>query len=119
MAELQATNSDKELSEVEKIAREISSKTQEYMAVLRGNGYALPSHDPNAGRNEALLAPARNLQAELMELTTNLQALVQGPRLHVHNQVLAVRSHSPKDGHVWLTHIPAYKYGQPSCALQT
>lgn len=80
------------VSELEQLAQDIASKTQEFMAVLRRNGYALPSHDPDATRNDSLPIQGTILQRDLMELTTELQALVLGPRLHVHNQILAVRN---------------------------
>ena len=81
-----------ELSEMERLAEDIVFKTQEYIAVLRKHGCALPSHDPLASRNETVPLEGTDLQTNLMELTTELQALVQGPRLHVHNQILAVSS---------------------------
>lgn len=80
------------LSELERLAQDIASKTQEFIAVLRRDGGALPSHDPDAPRIDALPLEPRALQSNLMELTMELQTLVQGPRLHVHNQILAVRT---------------------------
>lgn len=80
------------VSQLEQLAQDIASKTQEFIAVLRRNGCALPSHDPGTPRNDALPLEGTMLQSTLMELTTELQALVQGPRLHVHNQILAVSS---------------------------
>lgn len=78
------------VSELEQLAQEIASKTQEFTEALHRHGCALPSHDPRAPRNDALPAAAASLQSNLMELTTELQTLVLGPRLHVHNQILAV-----------------------------
>ena len=77
-------------SELERLAQEVASKTQEYMTALRKNGCALPSHDPRAPSNDKLPLEATNLQSNIMALTMELQALVLGPRLHVHNQILAV-----------------------------
>ncbi|KAI1092133.1 S-adenosyl-L-methionine-dependent methyltransferase [Rostrohypoxylon terebratum] len=94
------------VSQLEQLAQDIASKTQEFMIVLRRNGCALPSHDPGAPRNDALPPDATTLQSTLMELTTELQALVQGPRLHVHNQILA---------HVNLVNLHAiYSFKLPS-----
>lgn len=90
MSTLQVTDAA-DVSELEQLAQDIASKTQEFMAVLRRNGCALPSHNPDTARNDSLPIEGTILQSKLMELTTELQALVQGPRLHVHNQVLAVR----------------------------
>ncbi|KAI0448080.1 S-adenosyl-L-methionine-dependent methyltransferase [Xylaria telfairii] len=105
MSTLQVTDAA-DLSELEQLAQDIASKTQEFMAVLRQNGYALPSHDPNTTRNDSLPIEGTILQRNLMELTTELQALVQGPRLHVHNQVLA---------HVNLVNLHAiYSFKLPS-----
>ncbi|KAH7316781.1 putative O-methyltransferase [Stachybotrys elegans] len=69
------------------MAQDILSKTHEFMAALRRGDGALPSHDPDAPRNDALPLEATALQSDLMELTTELQALVQGPRLHHVNLV--------------------------------
>ncbi|KAI1113334.1 O-methyltransferase [Nemania sp. NC0429] len=88
MSTLQVTDAA-DVSELEQLAQDIASKTQEFVAVLRRNGYALPSHDPDTARNDSLPVEGTVLQGDLMELTTELQALVQGPRLHVHNQILA------------------------------
>ncbi|KAK9415006.1 putative hydroxyindole o-protein [Seiridium unicorne] len=94
------------VSELERLAQDIASKTQEFMAVLRRNGCALPSHHPGTPRNDALPLEATTLQSTLMELTTELQTLVQGPRLHVHNQILA---------HVNLVNLHAiYRFKLPS-----
>jgi hypothetical protein len=82
-----------ELSDLERLAQEILSKTQEYIAVLNKHGCAPPSHDPLAPRNETIPLAGTELRKNLMELTTALQALVQGPRLHVHNQILAVSNY--------------------------
>lgn len=87
-----ATLDTASVTELERLAQDIASKTQEFIAALRRTGCALPSHDPDAPRNDALPLEATTLQSTLMELTTELQTLVQGPRLHVHNQVLAVSS---------------------------
>ncbi|KAI2607961.1 S-adenosyl-L-methionine-dependent methyltransferase [Hypoxylon sp. NC1633] len=93
-------------SQLERLAQEIASKTQEFIAVLHRNGCALPSHDPGTPRNDALPLEGTILQSTLMELTTELQALVQGPRLHVHNQILA---------HVNLVNLHAiYSFRLPS-----
>ncbi|KAF2687593.1 putative O-methyltransferase [Lentithecium fluviatile CBS 122367] len=75
--------------ELERLAQDIAAKTKEFIAVLHKNGHALPSHDPGLPRNQSLPPAGVTLQTNLMELTTELQALVQGPRLHVHNQILA------------------------------
>ncbi|CAJ2513883.1 Uu.00g020020.m01.CDS01 [Anthostomella pinea] len=97
---------DTAVSELEQLAQDIASKTQEFLAVLRRNGCALPSHDPDTARNDSLPIEGTVLQRHLMELTTELQALVQGPRLHVHNQVLA---------HVNLVNLHAiYSFKLPS-----
>lgn len=87
-----------EISEVERLAQDVATKTQEYIAILRKHGCALPSHDPLASGNETIPLVGIDLQTNLMELTTELQALIQGPRLHVHNQVLAVSSPLPAHG---------------------
>lgn len=81
-----------DVSQLERLAQDIASRTQEFTAVLRRNGCALPSHDPDTPRNDTLPLEGTILQSTLMELTTELQALVQGPRLHMHNQILAVSS---------------------------
>ncbi|KAL5117424.1 hypothetical protein ACEQ8H_004740 [Pleosporales sp. CAS-2024a] len=95
-----------EVTEVERLAQEIASKTQEYIVVLRKHGCAMPSHDPLTSRNESIPPVGVDLQTNLMELTTELQALIQGPRLHVHNQVLA---------HVNLVNLHSlYKFKLPS-----
>ncbi|KAI1203724.1 S-adenosyl-L-methionine-dependent methyltransferase [Nemania serpens] len=105
MSTLQVTDAA-DVSELEQLAQDIASKTQEFMAVLRRNGCALPSHNPDTARNDSLPIEGTILQSKLMELTTELQALVQGPRLHVHNQVLA---------HVNLVNIHAiYSFKLPS-----
>lgn len=88
MAALQASD----VSILERLAQDIASKTQEFTQFLRRNSCALPSHDPGTPRNHALPLGGTMLQSTLMELTTELQALVQGPRLYVHNQILAVSS---------------------------
>ncbi|KAI1249470.1 hypothetical protein MGN70_009083 [Eutypa lata] len=101
-----ATFDTTSVSELERLAQDIASKTQEFMTVLRRNGCALPSHDPGTPRNDALPLEATTLQSTLMELTTELQTLVQGPRLHVHNQILA---------HVNLVNLHAiYRFKLPS-----
>ncbi|KAI0855864.1 S-adenosyl-L-methionine-dependent methyltransferase [Xylaria cubensis] len=105
MSTLQVTDAA-DVSELEQLAQDIASKTQEFIAVLRRNSYALPSHDPGTARNDSLPIEGTILQRNLMELTTELQALVQGPRLYVHNQVLA---------HVNLVNLHAiYSFKLPS-----
>ncbi|KAI1746570.1 O-methyltransferase [Xylaria castorea] len=105
MSTLQVTEAT-DVSELEQLAQDIASKTQEFMAVLCRNGYALPSHDPDTARNDSLPIEGTILQRNLMELTTELQALVQGPRLHVLNQILA---------HVNLVNLHAiYSFKLPS-----
>jgi hypothetical protein len=79
------------VTEAERLAQEIAIKTQEYIAVLRKNAAALPSHDAAEATNDTLPLQGAALQNNLMELTTELQALIQGPRLYVQNQILAVR----------------------------
>ncbi|KAI9904351.1 hypothetical protein N3K66_000880 [Trichothecium roseum] len=69
------------VSELEQLAQEIASKTQEFTEALRKHGCALPSHDPQAPRNDSLPVAATGLQRNLMELTTELQTLVLGPRI--------------------------------------
>ncbi|KAI1172932.1 O-methyltransferase [Nemania sp. FL0916] len=88
MSTLQVTDA-MDMSELEQLAHDITSKTQEFIAVLRRNGYSLPSHDPDIAGHDSLPIEANILQSNLMELTTELQTLVQGSRLHVHNQILA------------------------------
>lgn len=77
------------MTEVERLAQDIASKTQKYVTILRENGAALPSHDAATPRNDTLPLAVTALQDELMELTTALQALIQGERMRADSSDLA------------------------------
>ena len=77
-----------DLSRAESVALQVASETKAYLAALRSENQENFLDGASIAFNTSLDASA--IQTRLMELTNELQFLIQGPRLYVHNQILSV-----------------------------
>ncbi len=84
----EAAKSSPDLSRVESMALQIASETKAYLAALRSEDQENYSGGVSIASDTPLDASA--IQTRLMELTNELQFLIQGPRIYVHNQILSV-----------------------------
>jgi hypothetical protein len=83
-----AAKSSPNLSRAESMALQIASETKAYLAALCSEDQENDFDGASIASNTPLDASA--IQTRLMELTNELQFLIQGPRLYVHNQILSV-----------------------------
>lgn len=90
-SDMDPKNPSPDLHEVHLLAEEIASKTKAYLEILHDNDHQTPPGGTSNVSTTALAATAA--RTRLMELTTELQFLIQGPRLYVHNQILSVSQH--------------------------
>jgi hypothetical protein len=77
-----------ELLRAESVALQVASETKAYLAALRNENQENFPDGASIASNTSLDVSA--IQTRLMELTNELQFLIQGPRLYVHNQILSV-----------------------------
>lgn len=85
---LEAAKYTPNFSKAELMALQIALEAKAYLTTLRSENQENHSNEASVVANTPLDASA--IQTRLIEVTNDLQFLIQGPRLYVHNQILSV-----------------------------